>query len=331
VCGIFIALAAVFSAGKPVQAQVWEKPAQADSAYDLINAVNVLRAANGLPAYSISPILMYTAQAQADFMAATGVVAHEGPGGISVTDRLLAAGYPLAGDLSLGGLRSENITAEREGSSSAQSAVDSWTGDAPHLNTMLSPNLTEIGAGVAAANGRVFYVIDAARPTTSGAPQAAAQSSAGGSVVPAGEAAIPVAVVNTPNENGEVLYEVQAGQTLWQIAIAYGVKIDEIKSLNNLPDNTIYPGDTLLIRRGAAQASATLEPAPATAPAISPTSAATLTAIPAEAFSTPIASYASGGAFSNTTIMSFVIGLVALAVLAAGFFAWRGGGSETAE
>jgi len=32
---------------------------------------------------------------------------------------------------------------------------------------MVSQNLTEIGAGVAVSGGRVYYVIDCARPTTS--------------------------------------------------------------------------------------------------------------------------------------------------------------------
>src|SRR5690606_36486608 len=86
------------------------QPVSQVNVFDLVNAVNALRAAYGLPAYSINPILMFTAQNQADFMAAAGNVTHSGPGGILLTDRLLAAGYPLAGDLSLGGFRAENIT-----------------------------------------------------------------------------------------------------------------------------------------------------------------------------------------------------------------------------
>src|SRR4051812_1777362 len=121
----------------------------------LIAEVNSLRAAHGLAAYSVSSILMGTAQAQAEFMSANGV-SHSGPGGSSVTQRLLAAGYPLAGDLSLGGFRSENITAGNN--KSVQQAVSEWQGDAPHLNTMLSPNLTEIGAGVAFVGDYVYYV-----------------------------------------------------------------------------------------------------------------------------------------------------------------------------
>lgn len=295
-------------------------PTQADSPYDLINAVNALRASYGLLPYSISSILMYTAQAQAEYMAATGTVTHFGRGGIGMTDRLLAAGYPLAGDLSLGGFRSENITGGNE-SMTAQTAVNQWTGDAPHLNTMISPNLTEIGAGVAVANGRVYYVIDCALPTTSGASQTAGA----GTAIPSGGAVIPSVIISTPDENGDILHEVQAGQTLWQIAIAYNVKIDEIKSFNNLADNTIYPGDTLLIKKEVVQASATPENTPTAVPSVSVTAIVPLSATPVLPILTPVSADVSDDASNSATTMSIVIGLVAMALLVGGFLAWRGG------
>jgi len=303
-----------------------EMPRLAGSPYDLIDAVNALRASYGLAPYSINSILMYTAQSQADFMAATGSMTHSGPGGIGVTDRLLAAGYPLSGDLSLGGFRSENITGGRE-SMSAQAAVDGWTGDAPHLNTMISPDLTEIGAGVAVSGGRVYYVIDCARPTTSGAPQAAATFVEGGSPVPGAEAVIvPAAVVSTPNESGDVIHEVRAGQTLWQIAIAYNVKIDEIKSLNNLSDNSIYPGNKLLIMKALAVAAASQTPAPTESATLTSTSVPTTSVtIPAAASLPARTDPAATVLQNNTTIMKVAIGSIALVLLAGGVFAWLGG------
>ena len=65
----------------------------------LIDAVNALRSSHGLASYSINSALMAAAQAHADFMAVTGKASHTGLGGSSVTERLLAAGYPLAGGL----------------------------------------------------------------------------------------------------------------------------------------------------------------------------------------------------------------------------------------
>jgi len=183
------------------------------TAYDLINAVNALRAAYGLPAYSINSILMFTAQNQADFMSTNRVVTHSGPGGSTVTQRLLAAGYPLGGELSLGGFRSENIIAINV-KMSAEDAVSAWMGDAPHQYTMLSPDLTEIGAGVAVMNGLVYFVIDCASPTTNSAPQASTPVVGSGTTVPEGEAVTYPVVLSTPNTSEDVIHEVHAGQTL---------------------------------------------------------------------------------------------------------------------
>ena len=216
------------------------------SANDLIAAVNVLRVANGLPAFTVNSILMQVAQDQASYMAATGQVAHR-PG---LTQRILDAGYPLAGDLSQGGFRAENITG---GNKTAAQAVQEWTGDALHSNTMLSPNLTEIGAGVAKVGETYYMVIDCALPTTGGQPQAytpGSDDSVSGNSAP-GDFIVPI-VASTPDENGLIYHEVQYGQTLWAIAIEYGVKIDEIRALNNLgPGTDIYQGDKLLVRKDA--------------------------------------------------------------------------------
>ena len=273
------------------------RPKFVGSPFDLVNAVNALRLSYGLAPYSISPILMYTAQSQADFLAATGTMTHTGPGSSGLTDRLLAAGYPLGGELAAGGFRAENITGGNE-SMPAQSAVDQWSGDALHLNTMLSPNLTEIGAGVAVSGGRVYYVIDCARPTTIDAPQASTSVAGSGSAVPAREAPIALATVSTPNSNGDVIHEVQFGQTLWQLAIAYNVKIDEIKGLNNLFANNIHPGNKLLIKRGVAQPTLTATQVMTPVPSSPPT--------------------------DNNTIMGVMIGIIALALLGGGLFTWLG-------
>lgn len=223
------------------------QPSFESNAHDLIAVVNALRSVYDLPAYGVNSILMVTAQNQADYMAATETVTHLGPGGVPMSQRLLAAGYPLGGDLSAGGFRSENIIQMLQ-SGTAQQAVNAWMGDTPHQNTMLSEALTEIGAGVAVRNGRVYYVIDCARPTNSRDLSAGTQILGAEATVPAIAAAIYPAELSTPNANGEVIHEVRDGETLWQIAISYGVKINDIKSRNNLLGNDIYPGNKLLIR-----------------------------------------------------------------------------------
>ncbi len=53
---------------------------------------------------------------------------------------------------------SENIYGG--GNASAQSAVNWWMGDALHQNTMLSPNYTDAGVGVASNGSAMYFTLD---------------------------------------------------------------------------------------------------------------------------------------------------------------------------
>ncbi len=305
--GVLVILALLFPA-----TGASARPAPA-TAYQIIDAVNALRESYGLAPYSISPILMGTAQAQADYMAATATVTHTGPGGTTVTQRLLAAGYPLAGDLSLGGFRSENITSGAP-DASADSIVASWTTDDLHLNTMVSPSLLEIGAGVAISNGRAYYVIDCARPTGSEVSQATPGIEIGGNDVEPPALVPPTVVVNTPKTDGSITHLVQAGETLWSIAAAYGVPVEQLQSLNGLGSSTlIYPGAALVIRGPAtgtpSMPTATRTFVPSFTPYILGTSTPTSIPTPTRAPQAPLVN-------RDTTLVAVVIVFAAL-VLAA--------------
>ena len=129
--------------------------AQDLSAYDLIVAVNQLREANNLPPYQINPALMKAAQAHSEYQASIGNITHTGKGGTSAQDRAVAAGYGGGGTIFV----SENIAG---GSSlTPQGAVQIWQGDSLHLNTMLGASYTDVGAGVAKANGGIYYTLNA--------------------------------------------------------------------------------------------------------------------------------------------------------------------------
>lgn len=80
-------------------------------------------------------------------------------------------------------------------------------------------------------------------------------------------------ITATPQPDGSIVHTVAAGDTLWSIALSYGVKIDDIRQLNGLaPDWTsIYEGQKLIIRPagwatppGEAQDTAAAEQATAT-------------------------------------------------------------------
>ena len=57
-------------------------------------------------------------------------------------------------------------------------------------------------------------------------------------------------VVSTPNSNGAIYHIVQYGQTLEMIAVAYGISLAELRTLNGLAEGAsdIYIGQSLILR-----------------------------------------------------------------------------------
>lgn len=233
--------------------------AQAGTAYDLINAVNGLRTANGLPALEIDGILMGTAQATSDVMALSGNCAHIG----NATGRIAAAGYGGGGTV----FATENIACGM--GLSVDTTVYQYWADATHMMPMTDSKYTHIGGGVTVVSGRVFYVIHAAY-TSGGSykPPAASTGTVGTSQPAATSLVIRPVVTATPGADGSLIHEVQDGQALWSIAIAYGVKIDDLIKLNQLGANpVIYIGQKLIVRQAStptASATVTLTPRPPT-------------------------------------------------------------------
>ncbi len=284
---VFVLGLLFFGAAWPVKAMpAASNPQQAPSPYELIDAVNALRTSNGLPAYTPNAILMQIAQAQANYQASIGTVTHIGPDGSRPYQRALAAGYPLAGDLSLGGFISENVFH----GSSVEQAMTWWYNSPPHYNTMMSTMLQEIGAGVAGTEGSWYFTIVAARPTGSSGSSSGSASTAAGTRAPTSFTTVTV-YPSTPNPDGSVVHVVQPGETVWQIAMAYGVSEQDIIRLNPQMGTFIYPGDTLLIRSGhtptptAPTATPTLRPTATAWPTLTPTAAnsPTPTRVPAAA------------------------------------------------
>lgn len=78
------------------------------TAIELINAVNGLRLAYGLPALNVHPVLTQVAQWEIDAVV-NGAGGHTRPDGLTLGQWLISLGYPLSGDLSLDGYRAENF------------------------------------------------------------------------------------------------------------------------------------------------------------------------------------------------------------------------------
>ncbi len=226
---------------------------------DIINAVNNLRLANGLNVLSVHPVLMEVAAQQASALALSeGTVGHERPCGMTLGQQLLSMGFPLWGDLSMDGYRSENWVM----AGTVEEVMAFWQSDEEHTNTMVSDFRSDIGAAVAVSD-QIYVVLETALSTPSRQHQNTAYDILTG--IPATQTlcagfasgdisdySIPVAV-NTARPDGDVVHEVQYGQTLWSLSDLYHVSVDDIKRLNGLVDDTVVPGWKLLIQKAATQ------------------------------------------------------------------------------
>ncbi|MBI3161344.1 MAG: LysM peptidoglycan-binding domain-containing protein [Chloroflexi bacterium] len=245
---------------------------------EVINAINELRLSHGIAPLAVHSVLMQVGQTEADGIA-SGREGHWRPEGLTLGQWLISLGYPLSGDLSLDGYRSENWGF----ASTAEEAVNMWLGDDEHTNTMLSLERSDIGAGIATmGDGTYVVVVETALRTASGQMQydayailtgipltqaaysSMATQAAENGLLPQGMAPV---FLSTALPDGRVYHEVKYGQTLWGIAITYGTTIKKLQQLNRLSDTTVQTGQKLLIMESATQpAPASISPTPVQSP-----------------------------------------------------------------
>ncbi len=236
--------------------------AQTFSARDLLAAVNALRAANGLAPYQADGGLMAYAQEHSEYQASIGKNTHVHSDGLS------PQAYGVTENIASGGAQYLTLDAI---------IYQIWA-DSLHMNTMIGYESGFAGVGIAVSGGTVYVTLDV-RPGKSAAtlaPSGGTQSSGSSAPVGTPVALVPL-ITATPDNNGALVHAVGYGQSLWSIAIAYGVKIDEIRALNGLaPGSTdIYAGQKLVIRQAGA-----VTPAPSGEPQAGETPAQTDAPIP---------------------------------------------------
>ena len=228
-----------------IASQVPRSSAQVGEPWQLVAEVNALRASYGLPAYEVDNALMAAAQAHSEYQASIGTWTHSGPGGSRPHDRAVAAGYGGGAQVYV----SENVATGVDLSPST-TVYQMWQ-DAVHLETMISSNYRHIGAGVAEADGWVYYTIDVGYvagnpgdgPQPTGVP-----TLPGGTPGPTAIAMVPITKA-TPRPDGAILHVVQYGQFLENIAKAYDISLQELLEKNYLNlDTVIFPGDKLVIK-----------------------------------------------------------------------------------
>ena len=239
---LLLTLAVVLALLQPVRVNAEQNsaPHSQVAAYELISAMNFLRTSYGLPALIENATINAVAQATAQIMADQQLSWHIG----DVAGRISAAGYGAGAKV----YATENFAYAGSGATIDQIMV-MWA-DYDHMRPATQPNYCHVGAGVAtASNGMTYYILQAAY--ISGAACDSTPPTGGGGTPgqpPAGFGYVtPVEKVEL-NEDGNYVHVVKTGQSLWSIAVAYGVTIKEILAWNNLPDSyVLWPGDELTI------------------------------------------------------------------------------------
>ena len=228
----------------PVQPVAAVQPfaAPAASASALIQAVNAYRASNGLAGYDVDGGLMSEAQSQSDYQASIKTCTHNradgsGPGNHSVSAENVACGINLSPEGAIFG---------------------QWT-DALHSATILGPETGLVGAGMAVADGVVYYTLDVVRKSgdfTYRPPVVTQDSSTAVPGKPTATRGTPLPTLSplftsTPNPDGSIKHTIRYGQNLIEIAKAYGVTLNTLLGFNKFLDPTkpvYYENQVLLIR-----------------------------------------------------------------------------------
>ncbi len=202
---------------------------------DMIALMNSWRSGYWSNALIESAALDQCAQATADEMNRIGAGGH-----------LVAYGYPSASvrcaDYGFVGRVTENWAAD---SRMSIDLLASYWADYDHMLPATDQQYTYVGVGISGN----YYVLHAGTGTSSNSP---AVSNSTATLMTDGSTPIVVNTVNafptsTPDLDGTIWHVVKANDTLYTIAVNYGVTIEAIKLLNSMTSNDIYVGNTLKI------------------------------------------------------------------------------------
>jgi uncharacterized protein YkwD/LysM repeat protein len=198
------------------------------TADEIMALVNELRRSQGLQPYSIDPGITAYAQEHSEYQALTDTSTHlHSDGQVS-----LAHGYV------------ENVAGGDVGYLTADAIVYEIWNDPVHMKTMVGYESGAAGVGVASNNTTTFVTLNVRPGDSAAAPDGASGSSQASTPIPL----VPL-ITATMRPDGAIIHEVGYGQSLWAIAIAYGVTSARIRELNGMApnDSAIWAGQRLLI------------------------------------------------------------------------------------
>jgi hypothetical protein len=195
----------------------------ADFESEVLDLVNLERAAEGLAPLSYDARLAAAARGHSEDMGLQDYFSHTSLDGRTVSDRISDAGYTW-------NFIGENIAA---GQPTPEAVIDSWMSSSGHRANILNPNFCDIGVGyayVAASTYRHYWTQDFGRQSgVSSCPQIAtytiiATAGSGGSIAPQGNVAVDqgsdITFTITPDA-GYSVYEVLVDGNVIDITTTY--------------------------------------------------------------------------------------------------------------
>jgi uncharacterized protein YkwD len=252
-----------------------------DEVSDLLGRVNNLRASVGRAPYTLNGALSAAAQNQAQWIVETGNVSHTRPDGSGPRTRALNAGYPSV-------QVSENIYGGTN--AGVDSAWVFWINSGIHYAGLVNAAYNDVGIGAAHGSWGAAYVMvfgNSGGPPPP-PPQSAGSNSSGNNNASSSAASAPPSYVMGLDENGNIMHQVQQGDTLGDIALIYGYTWDDLPAmmaLNGLTDvHDLEVGSIFLVPSRENMSAAAAEPAsdiPNVAMLATPENPPTRTPIPA--------------------------------------------------
>lgn len=198
-------------------------PAQAQG--ELLGRINSLRQSLGLAAYTTHGALAAAAQNHAQWMIANpGVISHVQDNGSRPRDRAASAGYNspwVSENIYLGGP-----------ASSLEDAWSFWMNSAIHYQQITNARYQHIGIATQSDGFYTAYVLvfgapEAVAAGASGGTTGASSGSGGG----ASAAPAPPSFIVGVDNAGNIMHEVQEGDTLGDIALLYGYTWEDIPAM----------------------------------------------------------------------------------------------------
>ena len=211
----------ILTGGLPLQAQ--------DVTGDLLGRINTLRSQQGLPPYTLHPALVAAANSHAQWMAQTGQVTHTQDNGSTPASRANAAGYDsrwVSENIYMGGL------------ASVDSAWNFWINSSIHYAGMTHANFMHIGIGTAVGEHGQAFVLVFGTQAWENAVTSGGNLGTGASNNADAPAAPPPSFVVGVDEHGNIMHEIQAGQTLGDVLLTYGYTWDDLPALLELNEFT---------------------------------------------------------------------------------------------